>query len=112
MLFAITDTPPNPVYIASELRWSEPVARLVLTPYAFMPAYDCTRCAYLLERNSDPGARAAVARAITTEADLVGTEETGASFDHDSLAPLTTPDRPLPRLCPRPSPIGSAACDA
>ncbi len=51
MLFAMTDMPPNPVYVAPTRSWNEPSRRLAQAPFAFMPAYDLTRFAYLLARN-------------------------------------------------------------
>ena len=97
MLFAITDTPPNPVYIPPDLRWSEPVARLVQTPYAFMPSYDLTRFSYLLERNENPVARAGVARALAPEAELLASEGEWSLFrSRLPTVPLTARDAPLP----------------
>jgi hypothetical protein len=101
MLFALTDTPPNPVYIRPDLRWSEPIARLAMTPYAFMPAYDFTRFRYLLERNEDPRARDAVARALAPEAELLSTEGEWSLFrSRLATVPLTDPDAPLPSPAP------------
>jgi hypothetical protein len=101
MLFAMTDMPPNPVYVRPGLSWNEPTQRLATAPYAFMPAYDLTRFSYLLERNESESERSAVARALAAEADVVASEGEWTLF-HSRLdvAPLDAPDR----LPPSPAP--------
>jgi hypothetical protein len=101
MLFAMTDTPPNPVYIRRGLSWNEPVQRLVQAPYAFMPTHDLTRFSYLLERNESAAARALVARALAPEAELV-VEEGEWSLFHSKLdvVDVAAPDVPLPSPAP------------
>jgi hypothetical protein len=97
MLFAMTDKPPNPLYVTPGLAWDEPVERLVATPYAFMPAYDLTRFSFVLERNDSRPARAAVARALAPEAELVA--ESGPWTLFRSRLPVVdvaASDRPLP----------------
>jgi hypothetical protein len=101
MLFAMTDTPPNPVYIRRGLSWNEPVQRLVQTPYAFMPSYDFTRFSYLLERNESEPARALVARALTPEAELVLEDGEWTLFrSRLPVVDLVAPDRSLPSPAP------------
>jgi hypothetical protein len=101
MLFAITDMTPNPLYVKLGATWDEPVRRLVGNPYAFMPAYDLTRFSYLLERNENAGARAAVARAVAPEAELVA--EAGAWSLFRSRLEIVSLDAP-DGLLPSPSP--------
>ena len=97
MLFAMTDMPPNPVYVRPGLSWNEPVQRLVQAPYAFMPAHDLTFFSYLLERNESAAARDLVARALAPEAELVAQDGEWRLFrSRLPVADLATPDRPLP----------------
>ena len=97
MLFAMTDMPPNPLYVAAPLRWEEPTQRLAQTPYAFMPDYDLTRFSFLLERNEHPDARRLVARALEPDAELVAEDGEWSLFrSRLPVASLASPDRPLP----------------
>ena len=97
MLFAMTDMPPNPVYVRAGLSWNEPVQRLAQAPYAFMPAHDLTLFSYLLERNESGAARDLIARALAPEAELVAAEGEWSLFrSRLPVADLATPDRPLP----------------
>ncbi len=106
MLFAMTDTPPNPVYMAPGLGWNEPVGRLVQTPYAFFPAYDLTRFSYLLERNEDAGERPLVALALAPEAELVIEDGEWSLFrSRLPVVALDAPDRPVPS--PPPETLGA-----
>jgi hypothetical protein len=106
MLFAMTDTPPNPVYIRRGLSWNEPVQRLVQAPYAFMPTHDLTRFSYLLERNENAAARALITRAIAKEAELVVEEGEWSLFRSKlDVVDLTAPDVPLPS--PPPEMLGA-----
>jgi hypothetical protein len=97
MLFAFTDTPPNPVYVRREWQWNEPVLRLADAPYALVPDHDARRFAYLVARNTDPGTRALVARALAPEYELAEPRGAWDLFRSTMpLAPLASPDVPLP----------------
>jgi hypothetical protein len=97
MLFAFTDTPPNPVYVRREWQWNEPVLRLADTPYALVPDHDARRFAYLVAHNANPEARALVARALAPEYELVEARGTWDLFRSTMpVAPLASPDVPLP----------------
>ncbi len=95
----MTDVPPNPVYTARGLQWNEPVRRLTTSPYAFLPAFDLQRFAYLLARNETPEMRPVIARALQPEATLVASEGewdlyrsrvlVESPVDPDAAAPLT-----------------------
>lgn len=101
MLFAMTDMPPNPVYVPPRLQWNEPLLRLAHAPYALMPAHDLRRFAYLLERNDSPKAAALVEKALAPEAELVARAGPWTLF-HSRLAtvPLASPDETLPEPAP------------
>jgi hypothetical protein len=97
MLFAMTDKPPNPLYVTRGLAWDESVARLVATPYAFMPTFDLTRFSFLLERNDNSAARAAVARALAPEAALVAESGPWSLFrSRLEVSAIAAPDHALP----------------
>ncbi len=97
MLFAMTDKPPNPLYITRGLAWDEPVERMVATPYALMPSYDLTRFSFLLERNDNSAARPAVAHALAPEAELVAESGPWTLFrSRLDVGAITAPDRALP----------------
>jgi hypothetical protein len=101
MLFAMTNTPPNPLYVTPGEAWDEPMQRLVMTPYAFMPGWDLRRFAFLLERNENPAARAAVARALAPEAELVAEAGHWSLFrSRLDVVPPNAPDAPLPSPAP------------
>jgi hypothetical protein len=106
MLFAMTDMPPNPVYVRDGRAWNEPVLRMARAPYAFMPAYDFTRFSYLLERNDDATRRAHVARALEPEAALVAEADEWSLFrTRLPTVEVDAPDRPLPS--PPPETLGA-----
>ncbi len=93
MLFAMTDMPPNPVYVPAPLRWDEPARRLVSTPYAFAPELDLTRFAYVLAYDESAAMRPLVARALTPEAELIASEGDWTLFrSRLPTESLTTPD--------------------
>jgi hypothetical protein len=97
MLFAMTDMPPNPVYVRAGARWDEPVMRLVQTPFAFMPTRDATRFSYLVTTNGSPAFRREVQKALAPEEELVASS--GAWDLYRSTLPvsgLDAPDEPLP----------------
>jgi hypothetical protein len=101
MLFAMTDMPPNPVYVRADLRWDEPLLRMAHAPYAFMPAYDLTRFSYLLERNESDSQRALVASALAPEAEIVAEEGEWTLFrSRLAVVGLDTPGRALPSPAP------------
>jgi hypothetical protein len=101
MLFAMTDSPPNPVYVTPGLSWNEPVERTVTAPYAFMPSYDLTRFSYLLARNDSEAQRALVLHALSPEAELVGEDGRWTLFrSRLQVVHLDAPDRPLPSPAP------------
>jgi hypothetical protein len=97
MLFALTDMPPNPIYIRPSQQWNEPILRLASTPYAFMPAYDGQRFSYVLARGGLPAYRALAARALAPEFELVFAKGEWALFRSTlPVEPIDSPDRPLP----------------
>lgn len=101
MLFAMTDMPPNPVYVPAELQWNEPMQRLASAPYAFMPAHDLTRFAYLLVRDENATMEPLVAQALAPEAELVASEAEWALFQSRlRVVPLTVRDEALPNPLP------------
>jgi hypothetical protein len=106
MLFAMIDTPPNPVYVAPGLSWNEPVLRMVTAPYNFMPAYDLTRFSYLIARNDSEAQRALVLHALAPEAEQVGEDGRWTLFrSRLHVVDLSAPDRPLP--APPPETLGT-----
>lgn len=97
MLFALTDMPPNPIYIRRELQWNEPILRLSNSPYAFMPAHDARRFSYLLARGARPKYRALAALALGPEEELVASKGEWDLFRSTlPVDPIDSPDRPLP----------------
>jgi hypothetical protein len=101
MLFAMTDMPPNPVYVRPDRQWNEPMLRMAQNPYAFMPAYDAQRFAYLLARSAAPAARALAARALLPEVELVASKgEWDLYRSKLPVDPIDAPDRPLPSPAP------------
>jgi hypothetical protein len=97
MLFAFTDMPPYPVYVATSHQWSEPLLRLEHAPYAFMPTHDLRRFAFLLERNESPKAKALVEEALAPEAEVVARSGEWTLF-HSRLPTVAVdaPDATLP----------------
>jgi len=101
MLFALTDMPPNPVYVPAEYQWNEPVARMSAAPYALMPDVDLRRFSYLLVRNDAPAMRPVVAEALAPEADRIAAEGEWTLFrSRLPVAPLTSADAALPAPAP------------
>lgn len=97
MLFAMTDMPPNPVYVPTELQWLEPMRRLAKAPYAFVPALDLTRFEYVLAYDESPAMRPLVVQALSPEAELLVSEGNWALFrSRLATQPLTTPDARVP----------------
>ena len=96
MLFGFIDQPPYPLYIRPELRWNEPIARLTTMPFAFLPAVDGHRFAYLLVLETDPRAESLVPNALTPEYEPVRAQGQWQLF-RSTLAvdPVDSPDRPL-----------------
>ncbi len=101
MLFAMTDMPPNPIYVRREWQWNEAVLRLVNSPYAFMPSHDLTRFSYLLAFNRRADLRQLVQKALEPEAELVASK--GDWELYRSTLPtvsLNSPDVLLPSPAP------------
>lgn len=97
MLFAFTDTPPNPVYTRREWQWNEPLLRLVNTPYAFVPSHDGERFAYLVAYDTNRKARTLVARALAPQYELVEARGPWDLYRSTvAVVPLASPDVPLP----------------
>jgi hypothetical protein len=97
MLFAMTDMPPNPVYVSAGFQWNEPANRLVAAPFGFMPSHDLTRFQYLLVRDESANMRPLVLEALAPEAELVAAEGEWALFrSRLPTVSLTAPDTPLP----------------
>ena len=97
MLFAMTDTPPNPVYVPAALRWDEPMRRLAAAPYAFVPGLDLTRFAYVLVYDESTAMRPLVTEALAPEAELLGSEGSWALYrSRLPTEPLTPPDARVP----------------
>ena len=97
MLFAMTDMPPNPVYVRASARWDEPLMRLVQTPFAFMPARDATRFSYLITANGAPGFRREVQKALGPEEELVASSGTWDLYRSTlPVVSLDAPDEALP----------------
>jgi hypothetical protein len=93
MLFAMTDMPPDPVYVPRALQWNEPMQRLAAAPFGFAPALDLTRFAYVVVHDESPAMRPLVAQAFTPEAELVVSDGDWALFRSLlPVEPLTTPD--------------------
>jgi hypothetical protein len=75
--------------------------RMAPNPYAFMPAYDAQRFAYLLVRNAAPAARALAARALLPEVVLVASKGEWELYRSTlPVGPIAAPDRPLPSPAP------------
>ena len=101
MLFALTDMPPNPIYIPKDWQWNEPILRLGHNPYAFIPAHDARRFGYLLARSTRPRLRALAAQALLPEVELVASQGEWDLFRSTlPVAPLDSPDQPLPSPLP------------
>ena len=101
MLFALTDMPPNPVYIRKEAQWSEPILRLSHNPYAFVPSHDAKRFSYILARNKNAKYRALAIGALQPEEELVASQGEWDLFRSTlPVVPLDAPDAPLPSPLP------------
>lgn len=97
MLFALTDMPPNPVYVSPSMRWDEPMMRLARAPFAWMPRWDAVRFEYLLVRCAAPRVRAVLSRAFEPEQRLVASEGEWDLYRSTlAVEAPTSPDRPLP----------------
>ncbi len=97
MLFALTDMPPNPIYVRADARWNEPMLRLAHAPFAFMPTHDARRFAYLLTLNRSPAGRPRVRAALAPEDELVASEGEWDLYRSTlPTVPLDAPDAPLP----------------
>jgi hypothetical protein len=106
MLFALTDMPPNPVYVRERFQWNEPVLRMANSPYSFMPAHDGQRFAYLLARGTQPRVRALAALALEPEGELIASKGEWDLFrSRLPVDPIDSPDRPLPS--PRPETLAA-----
>jgi hypothetical protein len=93
MLFAWTNTPPNPVYIPRGFQWNESIERLVTAPYALLPALDFRRYGYLLAYDEIAAMHPFIARALSPEAELVASEGEWMLFrSRLPTVPLTEPD--------------------
>ena len=101
MLFALTDMPPNPVFMPLAVQWNEPLLRLRFAPFAFMPTHDATRFAYLLVENHAAAFRALVRQALAPEERLVASAGVWDLYRSTlKVAPLDAPDEPLPTPAP------------
>jgi hypothetical protein len=101
MLFAMTDMPPNPVYVRPERQWREPMLRMAPNPYAFMPAYDAQRFSYLLVRSAAPAVWPLAGRALLPEVEIVASKGEWALYRSTlTVDPIAAPDRPLPSPAP------------
>jgi hypothetical protein len=97
MLFAMTDMPPNPVYVPTALQWREPTQRLARAPYAFVPELDLTRFGYVLAYDESPAMRPLVAQALAPEAEILASEGSWSLFrSRLPTEPLTSPDERVP----------------
>lgn len=97
MLFSFTDMPPNPVYTRRELVWVEPVMRLALQPFAFVPEHDGKRFGWLLARAANVGYRPHVRKALAPEYELVATKGEWELYRSTlTTLPLDSPDEPAP----------------
>jgi hypothetical protein len=93
MLFAWTNTPPNPVFVPKGMQWNESVERLAPQAYAFLPGFDLRRYSYLVARSEAPALFGLIAEALAAEADLVAVEGEWALFrSRLPTVPLTSPD--------------------
>jgi hypothetical protein len=101
MLFALTDMPPNPIYLRPDAQWSEPILRLSHNPYAFVPSHDARRFAYLLARGKNARYRALAITALQPEEELVASQGEWDLFRSTlPVVPLDSPDVPLPSPLP------------
>ncbi len=101
MLFALTDMPPNPIYIRKEAQWNEPILRLSHNPYAFVPSHDAKRFAYLLARGKNAKYRALAITALQPEEELIASQGEWDLFRSTlPVVPLDAPDAPLPEPLP------------
>jgi hypothetical protein len=99
MLYALTDMPPNPVYVERTKRWEELILRTEHAPFAFAPSHDLRRFAYLLVMVEGrwPKYRADVATALAPEAErIVSSGEWDLYRSKLPLDALDAPDRALP----------------
>ncbi len=101
MLFALTDMPPNPIYVRADAQWNEPMLRLAHQPYAFLPSHDARRFSYLLARNKNAKYRALAVTALQPEEELVASQGEWDLFRSTlPVVPLDAPDAPLPSPLP------------
>ncbi len=100
MLFAFTDTPPNPVVMRPEWQWNEPLLRLVNAPYALVPSHDAQRFAYVVAYDTNRNVRALVARVLDPEYALVTSRGPWDLYRFDD-------GRRAARLARRPAPRAS-----
>jgi hypothetical protein len=101
LLFSFSDAPQAPIQIQKGVAWNEPVLRLANAPYAFMPDHDLRRFRYVLVWLEDRRLEPALTSAFAPEADLVVHKGMWLLFESRlPLAPLTSPDEPLPSPAP------------
>jgi hypothetical protein len=97
MLFAWTDTPPNPVYMPRRMQWYEANARLGVAPYELLPAFDLRRFSYLIAYDQLGAMRPYLVHALAPEAELVAIEGDWLLFrSRLPTVALTAPDEAPP----------------
>ncbi|MDB4942340.1 MAG: hypothetical protein JWP97_1874 [Labilithrix sp.] len=97
MLFAFTDSPPNPVYIREDARWEEPIVRLMVAPFAFMPSWDLPRFGYVLVREERHDLAPLLTAAFAPEAEPVASAGDWILFRATApQEPIDAPDRAVP----------------
>jgi len=106
LLFSFTDAPTYPVTMPPERRWDEPVARMVLTPFAFAPAYDLTRFRYVLVKTASARVADVLPEAFAPEARLVVRQGRWHLFESTlPTCSLVAPEGALPT--PPPTPLAT-----
>ena len=106
LLFSFTDAPTYPVTIPAQLRWDEPVKRMVMTPFGFAPAYDLRRFRYVLVHTTSTRIASLLPQAFAPEARLVTQQGSWMLFESLlAIESITSPDQPFPS--PPPTPLAA-----
>ncbi len=101
MLFAFTDNPPNPVYLRPGASWDEPVARLSRAPFAFIPAHDLRRFAFVLVHDPQRDAQELIGAAFEPEGEVVARRGDWMLVrSRLAVLPIDGPDVPVPSAPP------------
>jgi hypothetical protein len=93
LVYAFTDSAVSPVVMANRYGWNESLVRVGFDSYSFRPAQDMYRYQYLLARAAEPPLALLAIRAMTREAELVGSNEEWLLFkSRVPTVPLTARD--------------------